>query len=290
VNLKLYSDSTALTSAFQSKEVDVAFNVPATNAGQLKKSSIVTGSEGVYIWGLYLNAAKPPFNDPKVRMALAYAVNRQGIVDAVLGGASKPAVLPWAPSSAAYDPAALKQYAFNLKKAKQLLADAGQSNGSAEVIVSTANPELTQMAQIIQSDLKKIGFTLNIATLDPTAYLARYFPSNFQIAATFAGNTVKYPTAITGSGPFKLANNILFAGGSPPAEWGAAITAANGALDKASQKAAFSQMRKAFLDNGPWATMIADNNLVYAVSTKVMGFDTTVESKPLWAGVSLTKV
>ena len=74
------------------------------------------------------NTTKPPFNDPRVRQALNYAVDKQAIINSVLFGAADLMDAPTAPSLFGY----CKQgaYEFNPAKAKQLLAAAGVKPGT----------------------------------------------------------------------------------------------------------------------------------------------------------------
>jgi len=98
---------------------------------------------------------------PLVRQALNYAINREGIVDAIYQGYAQPATTPVAsslwedqPSMGEYDP----------EKAKDLLAEAGYPDGFKMTLTYNAErpgPFAENLARLIQSDLKAVGITMD---------------------------------------------------------------------------------------------------------------------------------
>ena len=98
---------------------------------------------------------------------MLYAIDRERIVNSVLYGFSTPCDLPFAPSSPAFDAAKNQFYEFNLDKAQTLLEGSGVSNPSIDFNYSSVSTEWAGIAQIYQSDLAKIGITLNLKPLDP---------------------------------------------------------------------------------------------------------------------------
>ncbi len=104
-----------------------------------------------------------PLANAKVRQALNYAVDRTGINHAVLQGLGQPqwAIVP--KGNLYFDPTLNGHYAYNPKKAKQLLAQAGYSKGlPLSVIVTTSNPVHAETVTILQAQWKKIGVELTI--------------------------------------------------------------------------------------------------------------------------------
>jgi ABC-type transport system substrate-binding protein len=94
--------------------------------------------DSIEIGMLSLNRAKAPLNDVKVRQALNYAIDRQGIVDGLFFGLGKPAVQIYVGGLPGYSkdvPA--DTYAYNADKARSLLAEAGHADGF-DVVVNVA--------------------------------------------------------------------------------------------------------------------------------------------------------
>jgi peptide/nickel transport system substrate-binding protein len=121
---------------------------------------------------LHLNMSRPPFDDLKVRQAVAYALDRQAIVDATLEGVAAPAVGPISPSEVWVN-SDLKGYPYDPDMARQLLTEAGYEEGELTVGLWTyptrANLPLTAIA--IQDMLADIGVNveIRIAQYDPMA-------------------------------------------------------------------------------------------------------------------------
>jgi cationic peptide transport system substrate-binding protein len=116
------------------------------------------------------NTAKPPFDNVKVRQALAHAINRDAILQAVYYGYATMAnsVLP--PTSWAYNPD-LPVQQYDPERAKELLAEAGYASGFsmdiwAMPVQRLYNPNALKMAELIQADLAQIGIRASIVTYE----------------------------------------------------------------------------------------------------------------------------
>ncbi len=87
------------------------------------------------------NLKSPLFSDKRVRQAIAYAINKDEIIQGVLLGLGKPATGPLKPSTWAYNPK-VKQYTYDPAKAKELLAQAGWKNTDSKGILSKGWPSV----------------------------------------------------------------------------------------------------------------------------------------------------
>ena len=102
-------------------------NIDAATALQLKGKPNVKLSETMDLAYtlIGMNVSKPPFDNPKVREAVNYAINRQRFVDTALAGVGEAQAIPWPKSSPAYDAELAASYTFDLARAKQLVAESG---------------------------------------------------------------------------------------------------------------------------------------------------------------------
>jgi peptide/nickel transport system substrate-binding protein len=106
--------------------------------------------------------ASGPLSNVKVRQALNYATNRKAINNALLFGKGEPAWSIFPSSSAFYDKSLTNVYAFNLKKAKSLLAQAGYPHGFSTSLMALPEAATAQLATVLQEEWKQIGVTLQI--------------------------------------------------------------------------------------------------------------------------------
>jgi peptide/nickel transport system substrate-binding protein len=128
-------------------------------------------------WYLTLNEARKPYSDPRVRQAIAYAINRDAIVEAATFGnaAVNETAIPKT-SQWYYD---YSPYTTNLAKAKSLLAAAGVKNLTMEMMVTSEYPQTISAAQVVASELQPLGITVKIQTLDFGAWLSQEESGDF---------------------------------------------------------------------------------------------------------------
>jgi peptide/nickel transport system substrate-binding protein len=288
VVFKVFSDSDAMVAALQSGICDLVVSLPPKDVARLSREfNLVRGHPGALTYEMRVNATKPPFDKKEARQALLYAMDRKGVVENVLFGVSEPAALPFSRASAAYDPSALDKYAFDLKKAKELLDRAGVKGGKAELLSLPQFPELPAIAQIIKADLAKVGFEVNLVVQDSTQYYKRVLGGDFQLAMSFSGNTQKYPTRVSLNSIYRTANNPVW-GDNVPKAYVDAIAEATSTIDPARQKAAFAKLNAAILDEA-WVISIAYRQSVFGLAKHVDGFAFTVDDMPVLENVSLEK-
>jgi cationic peptide transport system substrate-binding protein len=117
---------------------------------------------------LGFNTNSPPFDNPLVRKALAHAINKQAILDAVYTGQAEIAKGLLPNSSWAYDET-IQSPRYSISTAQQLLIDAGFADGFtmdlwAMPVQRAYNPDAITMAKLIQADLQKIGVVVTIVS------------------------------------------------------------------------------------------------------------------------------
>jgi peptide/nickel transport system substrate-binding protein len=147
-------------------DADISYELPNKDFVELReagKLSIVSTPFSNGIQYLGMNVTKPPFDNIKVRQAVAYAVPYQKIMDAALFGLAKPMFGGADKASEAVWPQAHK-YTTDLAKAKQLLAEAGYPNGfettlSFDLGFATINEPLCVLTQ---ESLAQIGIKAEI--------------------------------------------------------------------------------------------------------------------------------
>jgi peptide/nickel transport system substrate-binding protein len=159
-------------------------------AGNLDVSDIPTGhcravkadpalKSQMAIWptlgthAIRFNVEKPPFNDRRMRLAVAHAIDPAGIVDGLLEGCVIPGkgILP--PLLPGYNPKVTAP-GFDRERARQLLAEAGYPGGRGlpPITYHFNTGDLNQrIAELLQAQLKEVGITLELRRLDWAAHI-----------------------------------------------------------------------------------------------------------------------
>src|SRR5215471_5360053 len=191
-------DPQAMMLRFEAGALDFVNYPQTSDAIRLKddpKYQVLPAYNLGFIYAIWINVAAPPFDRKEVRQAMNYALDRQRFVDTTLGGlVGPPRDLPWPPRSPASEAGKNMSYAFDLDKAKSLLQTAGVSNFTAELNYVTAGPiqEFTQLAQVYQADLAKIGVNLNIQPMDNGTW------SDTAVKAAYRGMAIGMPSGFGG--------------------------------------------------------------------------------------------
>jgi ABC-type transport system substrate-binding protein len=142
----------------------LVWKVPPVNIGYVGINQAWKNEAGVEV-----------FRDVKVRQAVAHAINKQAIVDALYPGTGMPAKNFMPPSLWGYNDD-FDDYAYSPSRAKELLAEAGYPNGfKTNLWVMPVSrgyfPDPTKVGEAIQADLAAVGIDAEIVTYDWGTYL-----------------------------------------------------------------------------------------------------------------------
>jgi peptide/nickel transport system substrate-binding protein len=163
-------------------EADYTSALSPIDIRQIEKNKAITlDPSKVGRWyALQWQVDKPPFNNPKLRQAIAHAIDRKRIVEIVMSGRAPLANSP-TPNSLWWAAPDIPGYNYDPEKAKALLAEAGYPNG-LEVALSTPQVALLQQInQLVQEQLKAVGIT---ARLEPVSQ-SDWYPRVIQFAINF---------------------------------------------------------------------------------------------------------
>lgn len=174
---KFISDPTAAFAAVMAEDVDVFDNFPAPeNLVQFEadpRFQVLVGStEGETI--LSTNNKQPPFDNVKVRQALAHAINRQAIIDGAMFGYGTPIGTHFAPHNPAYVDLTGGS-AYDPEKAKALLAEAGYPEGFETTLHLPPPSYARRGGEIIAAQLAEVGITAEITNVEWAQWLETVF-------------------------------------------------------------------------------------------------------------------
>ena len=186
-------ERTARVQALTSGQLDIAPALSVDNIAEVEgaghRIDIVPSTNAIAL-ALFNSAesAHPALKDQRVRQALNYAVNKESMVQNLLGGHSKVSAQGATPNTFGYDPS-LKPYAYDPDKAKKLLSEAGYGDGLklvAEVVVGVYAGD-SEIFQQVAADLKKIGVDLELQQIVTPDWINKF------LTGTWSGHLANMP-------------------------------------------------------------------------------------------------
>jgi peptide/nickel transport system substrate-binding protein len=133
---------------------------------------VIGSTEGETV--LSINNKKPPFDDLKVRQAIAHALDRKAIIDGASGGFGVPIGSHFAPHNPAYVDLT-GTYPHDVEKAKALLKEAGFGDGIKATLKLPPVGYARDGGQIVASQLREIGIELEIIPVEWADWLKQVF-------------------------------------------------------------------------------------------------------------------
>lgn len=290
IDVKFYPDDQARTNALTSGDVDFIDYVPWPNWDSLAKTPGITvaGQQGPFQY-VQFNVSKPPFNNPKVREAVAYALNRNNSVAAAFQGHGKPlygVVLPT--NDPAYNPKYAKLWSYDPAKAKQLLAEAGYPKGFSTSLLTTSQYTFLQDLGIsVQADLKAIGINATINAPDWATRIKDGNAGDYGIAVSGGAGDITDPSYLMAyvSGPTSYNNSF----GYSNASLNAALLTGLRAPTASAKQAAYDQVQEIMKTDVPFATLNTRTQ-AFAYNSKVKGFKNLPGFLTFFGGYSFVDV
>ncbi|WP_435661142.1 ABC transporter substrate-binding protein [Leisingera caerulea] len=174
---KFISDPTAAFAAMMAEDIDAFDNFPAPeNLPQFEadpRFQVLVGStEGETI--LSTNNKQPPFDDIRVRQALAHAIDRQAIIDGAMFGYGTPIGTHFAPHHPAYKDLT-GMSAYDPEQAKALLAEAGFTEGFETTLHLPPPSYARRGGEIIAAQLAAVGIKAEIINVEWAQWLETVF-------------------------------------------------------------------------------------------------------------------
>jgi peptide/nickel transport system substrate-binding protein len=276
-------DTNTLIQAYKSDQIDINGAIlTKLDYQDLQKNTKLVNSvmPALFYGSLGMNASTKPFNDPRVRQAIYVGIDRSQFIDKVGQGDGTPmgplsnGLNFWAISQDQ-----LKPYIGpDVKKAKDLLTAAGYSNGLDLTIETSGGVQLyIDHANVLVSELKKIGINATLHLTDLSSYLSdTLFKGNFT-ATVFTNNPYESPKIPLG---FYTKNGI--GGGSwwhyDNEQISAAIDAENAELDINKRQQLVKDVQLKLLDDS--APLLNFFSLVQynSFNKRVGGYDPTLRT------------
>lgn len=262
-----YADPSTMELAYQAGEIDLVQRADPSSAASyeaLEGTTIVQSNAPNAFYCFVLNVTEEPFDDVRVRQALAHATNREAMVKNVLFGIGEPtSTIFFNPSHAMFDPDRLDPYPFDLDKAADLLAEAGISELTFTIDTQTAAAQSGGFAQILQADLRTIGIDAEIQEMEGSVFLDRWRGGDFQASSASSALLPRDPSA-----SFSIVATLRSDDGNnanwTDSEYRDLIAEAATTMDPDARSELYNQVRDIITDES-FVIPIATNPWVYVV-------------------------
>ena len=171
VVFKVVPEDTTRLAMIETGEAHVNDQVPITEIERIEASETLNlyRADGLGIEFLGFNVQKAPFDQLNVRKAITQAIDRKAILEGVFQNSGMLANSPMSPKVFGYSDD-VKPYDYDLEKAKALLQEAGLE-GLKVTITTNDRKERINAAEVVQSQLKKIGIEAEVEVLEWGAYI-----------------------------------------------------------------------------------------------------------------------
>ena len=174
VTVRVIPEAAARIAALESGAIDIVWNLPYESVEKLKTSSTVrVDSVSTATWdGVIINNERPPFNDVRVRKALALTIDKAALVELALFGQGEPTHSPIPPSHPYFN----RAIGFpdpDIAAAKKLLAEAGYPNRiDVPLQVPQEREQRARLGVAVRDMARAAGIRFNVERVPYASYAA----------------------------------------------------------------------------------------------------------------------
>jgi peptide/nickel transport system substrate-binding protein len=178
-------------------DADISFDLSSKDTSEMKKASklvIISNPIGNGMYSVELNVKSPPFDNEKVRQAVAYALPYQKIMDAAMFGLANP--LFGGPSNHVTDISwpARTGYSNDMEKAKALMAESGVSAIDTTVSFDLGAGDICEpIAVLVQESLGQIGIKAAINKVPGANWRSEMAKKSMPLMVNFFSGWLDYP-------------------------------------------------------------------------------------------------
>ena len=247
VTCRIYEDANALYTALSAGTLDLAFHLTLDQVNNLSNGYEVIEGEMNLVQALYLNNGKAPFDDERVRQALCYAIDIDGILDLTEDGHGTKLGSSVYPSFTKYfDESLVDAYPYDPQKAMELLEEAGAAGLEFTIKVPSNYTPHVDTANVIVEMLSAVGINAHIKKVEWNTWLNDVYQDR-DFEATVIGFDAAYlsPDALLQRWVSTDSSNMINYSNK---EYDAAIEKAQHTTEDEAQAAAYKEAEKILSD------------------------------------------
>lgn len=279
ITLRQITENSTRMAALEAGEIDFATNVPPDAINRLKGAgfqvSTVPLTRSMYV--AFNLSQDGPWKDPKVRQALNYAIDKEGIRTALLDNLGAVLAGPVQSASKFFNKA-LKPYPYDPPRARELLAEAGLRNGFESTVVSPDGRLVKdrEIAEAVVGQLEAVGVKLKLVPLEWATFLKER--ATYPLVLTAWGNP--QADAAQALRPFDPTEPVNFAKYANP-EILSLMEQGRTTFDEAKAQAAYDKAQELLVRDAPWLYLFELPDIV-AYSSKFAGFAHRSDEMKRW--------
>ncbi len=288
----VYADENERVAALQSGDLDLIEFVPWQSFQAIEKNpNLRLDSTVGPFMDLLFNGRTGPFKDPRLRLAVAYAIRRQEIVDAVFFGRGAPlGGLPLPPGSPYYDAARAQAWHYDPDRARALLTQAGVPNGFSCNLLATAQYSMHKgTAEIVQQHLAEIGIHAELALPEwgQRVALGNRGQYEFAVFGTTADNND--PDGLAPMIDSTLAPSYVRPFGAEVPGLHERLAAGRAEFDSGRRHAIYAEVERLVLEQAPIVSL-AWRAQAFAMAKQVSGFRNIAGALTTYSGITFEDV
>jgi peptide/nickel transport system substrate-binding protein len=286
-------DDASRFAALQAGEVDILEDLDLNSVRSAKSKGLRVAdtpiAQSVLMTPYIIDAKKDghPTADPRVRLAMNYAIDKRAIVQKVLGGYGKlmrgqitgADAFGWNPR--------LRDYPYNPQKAKALLSDAGHGNGVDLGTFFMGEPseflKTRDTFEVIRAQLGQVGIRVTGKTVEYSTFL-RMALQEYSLKYWHIGGWQYYPVLDSAFALMWYDSDAFLRTGLGNARYDRLWRASNRELDPVKRKPLLQECQR-IVHNTPGPVFLWQHHKLYAAGKRVRGFVPTPDERVHWIGV-----
>ena len=267
---------------------DLIYQLPPRQKVVVERSKDLKVFNGptLYVFQIFLNWAKPPFDDIRVRKAFNMAIDRESFVKAALAGLAEPAYMNLPKSHWAYDKSVAALTPYDPAQARKLLAEAGFKEGTIIDLIGYPDQDSVQRQEILIEQLRKAGIGVRFLNAPIAEASAAFFGAEKRGSGLLAAWTGRPDPSLTYSLMFTKDAYYNGGRGAVPPELETAIKESRASEDVQIRTKAFATVQRLVMENAFVVPLAFQYELV-AMNKKVQGYRPNLLGKPKYDDVWL---